>query len=126
MNQWLDERHAEVIEMHEAEFGQWPQLPPDDALEDMADHYASMARSNGYVLGMSAPIRTTLLAKAAELAGYETVEDEYLSDAAWELNYKLQSEGVHVDYETARQWVVDSEGDVDNAVVYHSRGYGLQ
>lgn len=37
LNRWLDERYEESVKMQEADFGEWPPLPPDDVLEDMAD-----------------------------------------------------------------------------------------
>ena len=114
LHSWLDARHDEVIELHESQFGQWPALPADDMLEDMADYYAGQARANGYVMGANAQEPTDKLAKLAESKGYETVE-EYLDDAADDLFYIMLERECRINREDARQYVIDSEGDVEHA-----------
>ena len=114
LHSWLAERDAEVIQMHEADFGDWPPLPSDDALEDMADYYAGQARANGYVMGASAQEPADKLAKLAESKGYETVE-EYLDDAAYDLFCVMLDNDCRISREDARQYVIDSEGDVEHA-----------
>lgn len=114
LQRWNTDRDAEVIHMHEAEFGKWPPVPSDDVLEDKADYYAGQARANGFVLGMKSQKPADKLAELTNAAGYETVE-EYLDDAAYELFIIMLEHDCHISREDARQHVIDSDGDVQHA-----------
>jgi hypothetical protein len=111
---WLNERDAEVVEMHEAEISEWQPLPADDMLDDMADYYAGQARANGFALNANVQEPADKLAQLAESNGYETV-DEYIDDAAYDLVCVMLDHDCRISQEDARQYVTDSEGDVQHA-----------